>query len=75
VPTKIRLREVVDEDLPRFFEHQSDTEASRMAVFPIRDHDSFTAHAASIRVLEKCGFVLCGSRVEAEVEELVFGLK
>ena len=149
MPTRILLREVVDEDLPRFFEHQSDPEASRMAAFPIRDHDSFTAHwarirrdetvfirtitsdgdvvgyvgsftrsgerlvaywigrerwgqgiatqalasfleqdstrplrarvahhnAASIRVLEKCGFVLCGSRVEADVEELVFELK
>jgi RimJ/RimL family protein N-acetyltransferase len=149
VPTKIRLREVVDEDLPLFFGHESDPEASRMAAFPIRDRDAFMAHwarirsdrtvvvraivrdgdvvgyvgsfprtgerllgywidrgswgrgiatqalasflehdrtrplrarvarhnVASIRVLEKCGFLRCGSQLDGDVEELVFELK
>ena len=149
MPTGIQLREVVDDDLPLFFEHQSDPEACRMAAFPVREREAFTAHwarirrddtvvirtitsdgdvvgyvgsftrsgerlvaywigrerwgqgiatqalasfleqdstrplrgrvahhnGASIRVLEKCGFVLCDSRAEAGVEELVFELK
>ena len=146
---RILLREVVDEDLPLFFEHQNDPEASRIAAFPIRDRDAFAApwarirpdetvvtrtilrdgavvgyvgsftrsgerllaywigrdwwgrgiatqaltsflehdrtrplrarvvphNVASIRVLEKCGFVPCGLQVEGDVEELVFELK
>ncbi|HKC60407.1 MAG TPA: GNAT family N-acetyltransferase [Myxococcales bacterium] len=147
--TGILLRGVVDQDLPLFFEHQSDPEASRMAAFPIRDPEAFTAHwtrirrdetvitrtilrdgavvgyvgsftrsgerllaywigrdwwgrgiatqalttflehdrtrplrarvarhnVASIRVLEKRGFLLCGSQMDGDVEELVFELK
>lgn len=77
MPARILLREVVDGDLPLFFEHQSDPEASRMEQDSTRPLRARVAHhnAASIRVLEKCGFLLCGSRVEAEVEELVFELK
>jgi RimJ/RimL family protein N-acetyltransferase len=40
----ITLREVTASDLPIFFEHQSDSEANRMAAFPARDKDAFTAH-------------------------------
>ncbi|MCC6492594.1 MAG: GNAT family N-acetyltransferase [Pirellulales bacterium] len=43
------LREVVDADLPIFFEHQRDPEAVRMAAFPSRDHDAFMTHWARIR--------------------------
>jgi RimJ/RimL family protein N-acetyltransferase len=142
------LREVVDDDLPLFFAHQSEPDATRMAAFPTRDREAFTAHwarirrdetvvtrtillkgavvgyigsfarsgerllgywigrewwgrgiatqaltaflehdrarplrarvarhnIASIRVLEKCGFALGGSRMDGEVEELVFEL-
>src|SRR5258708_19593945 len=44
----ITLREVTQEDLPIFFEHQLDAEATRMAAFPSRDRDAFMAHWARI---------------------------
>jgi hypothetical protein len=37
------LRDVTEEDLPIFFEHQCDPEAQRMA-FPPREHDAFMVH-------------------------------
>ena len=41
---QVVLRDVVEADLAVFFEHQRDPEANRMASFPARDHDAFTAH-------------------------------
>lgn len=38
------LRDVVDTDLPVFFEHQADPDAVAMADFPARDRDAFDAH-------------------------------
>lgn len=38
------LREVREEDLPIFFEHQLDAEAQRMAAFAGRDRDAFMTH-------------------------------
>jgi RimJ/RimL family protein N-acetyltransferase len=49
----IQLRDVIDSDLPIFFEQQNDPEANQMAAFPARDRDSFMAHWAKIRVNEK----------------------
>ena len=40
------LREVVEADLPVFYEHQCDPEATAMAAFPSRDRDVFMAHWA-----------------------------
>jgi RimJ/RimL family protein N-acetyltransferase len=40
------LREVVEEDLPVFYEHQRDREAAAMAAFPPRERDVFMAHWA-----------------------------
>jgi RimJ/RimL family protein N-acetyltransferase len=40
------LREVVEADLPVFYEHQRDEEAARMAVFPSRERNVFMAHWA-----------------------------
>ena len=40
------LREVVEGDLPVFYEHQRDPEAAAMAAFPSRDRDAFMAHWA-----------------------------
>jgi RimJ/RimL family protein N-acetyltransferase len=40
------LREVVEADLPVFYEHQRDPGASAMAAFPSRDSDAFMAHWA-----------------------------
>jgi RimJ/RimL family protein N-acetyltransferase len=48
-PSPVVLREVVESDLPVFFEHQRDPEAVRMAAFPSRDHDAFMTHWAKIR--------------------------
>lgn len=38
------LRDVLESDLPVFFEHQRDPEATRMADFPARDRETFDAH-------------------------------
>jgi RimJ/RimL family protein N-acetyltransferase len=38
------LRDVTEEDLPIFFEHQRDPEAHRMAAFAPREHDGFMLH-------------------------------
>src|SRR5213079_1165523 len=40
------LREVVEADLPVFYEHERDREAAAMAVFPSRERDAFMAHWA-----------------------------
>ncbi len=38
------LRDVVEADLPVLFEQQRDPEATSMADFPAKDHETFTAH-------------------------------
>lgn len=40
----VKLRDVFEEDLPVFFEHQRDEEALRMAAFFTRDRDAFLSH-------------------------------
>lgn len=40
----VSLRDVTEGDLPVFFEHQLDPEATRMAAFPARDRSAFMAH-------------------------------
>jgi RimJ/RimL family protein N-acetyltransferase len=57
--TRVTLREVRNDDLATFFEHQSDPEANRMANFPPRDRATFMAHWARI---------LVGSGTERTVE-------
>lgn len=42
------LRDVTEEDLPIFFEHQRTPEAHRMAAFPPREYDAFLAHWRTI---------------------------
>jgi RimJ/RimL family protein N-acetyltransferase len=44
----VELRDVVETDLPVFFQHQLDPEANRMAAFVARDRDSFMAHWTKI---------------------------
>jgi RimJ/RimL family protein N-acetyltransferase len=41
---EIVLRDAVEADVPFFFEHQLDPEATRMAAFPSREREEFTAH-------------------------------
>jgi RimJ/RimL family protein N-acetyltransferase len=45
----VRLREVRDEDLPAFYEHQADPAAHGMADFPPRDREAFDGHWERIR--------------------------
>lgn len=44
----VRLREVVDADLPTFFRHQLDPDANRMVVATPRDAEAFHAHWAKV---------------------------
>ena len=48
-PVVVHIRDVEDDDLELFFEHQLDPEAVRMAVFPARERAAFMAHWAKIR--------------------------
>jgi RimJ/RimL family protein N-acetyltransferase len=45
---EVRLRDVIEGDLPVFFEHQCEPEANRLAAFPARARDAFRAHWAKI---------------------------
>jgi RimJ/RimL family protein N-acetyltransferase len=38
------LRNVLESDLPTFFEHQRDPEATSLAVYPAREWDAFVSH-------------------------------
>lgn len=42
----VHLRDVIESDLPIFFEQQLDPDATRMAAFPSRDREAFMAHWA-----------------------------
>jgi RimJ/RimL family protein N-acetyltransferase len=48
----IRLREVIEDDLPIFYEQQLDPDATAMADFPSREREAFMAHWAKIRQVE-----------------------
>jgi RimJ/RimL family protein N-acetyltransferase len=54
VTDDVLLREVTEDDLPVFFEHQRDPEANRMAAFAARERDAFMAHWARILIDEAC---------------------
>lgn len=42
--SNVELRDVTEDDLPIFFQHQLDPDANRMADFPARDREAFMAH-------------------------------
>lgn len=46
------LRDVLDSDLPIFFEQQLDRDATWMAAFPARPRDAFMAHWQKIQTVE-----------------------
>ena len=48
VTNTLLLRDVVESDLPIFFEQQLDPIANQMAAFPPRDREAFVAHWAKI---------------------------
>jgi RimJ/RimL family protein N-acetyltransferase len=45
----VQLREVVDSDVPLFYDQAQDAMAQRMALTPVRDRAAFDAHWAKIR--------------------------
>jgi RimJ/RimL family protein N-acetyltransferase len=45
---EVGLRDVIEGDLPIFFEHQREPDANRMAAFPARSWDAFLAHWTKI---------------------------
>ena len=49
---RIKLREVLDEDLPTLYHQQLDPDACEMAGFPPRGYDDFMAHWAKVRKME-----------------------
>jgi RimJ/RimL family protein N-acetyltransferase len=65
----VELRDVMEADLPVFFEQQLDPDAVRMAAFPSRDRDAFTEHWAGVladeTVIKKA--VLLDGRVAGNV--------
>jgi RimJ/RimL family protein N-acetyltransferase len=44
----VQLRDVMEADLPIFFEQQPDPDATEMAAFPSRDKEAFMAHWSRI---------------------------
>lgn len=46
--SSVLLRDVLEEDLPTFFEHQRDPEAARLVAFTPREREPFFAHWAKI---------------------------
>ncbi len=44
----VLLRDVTEDDLPIFFEHQLDPDATHMAAFPARERDAFMVHWTKI---------------------------
>jgi RimJ/RimL family protein N-acetyltransferase len=44
----VQLRDVLESDLPIFFEQQLDPEAAQMAAFPARNREAFMTHWARI---------------------------
>jgi RimJ/RimL family protein N-acetyltransferase len=46
--SEVLIRDVEEQDIPIFFEHQLDPEAIDMAAFPSRDRDAHSAHWTKI---------------------------
>jgi RimJ/RimL family protein N-acetyltransferase len=44
----VHLRDVIESDLPIFYEQQLDPDATQMAAFPSRERETFMAHWAKI---------------------------
>jgi RimJ/RimL family protein N-acetyltransferase len=69
MPTTILLRDVIESDLPLFFEQQRDPVANEMANFPARDREAFMAHWAKILADETniLKTVLCDDQVAGNI--------
>lgn len=65
----VRLRDVIEADLPLFFEHQRDPAANQMAAFPARAREPFMAHWAKILAEPNVGVqtILCDEQVAGNI--------
>jgi RimJ/RimL family protein N-acetyltransferase len=65
----VHLRDVTEADLPIFFEHQLDPDATRMAAFPARDREAFMAHWTKIMRDEAITIqtILCDGQVAGSI--------
>lgn len=54
--TPVQIRDVIDSDLPIFFEHQREPDANRMAAFASRNRDDFMAHWKNKILANKSNF-------------------
>jgi RimJ/RimL family protein N-acetyltransferase len=61
----VSIRDVKQDDLPILFEHQLNPDAVKMAAFPPRDWDAFTAHWEKIMANENVitKTILCDGQV------------
>ena len=48
ISKRVQLRDVIESDLPIFYKHQLDIDATQMAAFSSRDREAFMAHWAKI---------------------------
>lgn len=48
----VQIRDVLESDLPIFFEQQHDPEANQMAAFPAREREAFMTHWKKIMAAE-----------------------
>jgi RimJ/RimL family protein N-acetyltransferase len=53
-PSDVQLRDVVEADIEIFFHQQLDPEATAMAAFPARDHESHVVHWRKIMADPTC---------------------
>jgi RimJ/RimL family protein N-acetyltransferase len=69
MPIDVHLRDVIEADLPIFFEHQLDPDATHMAAFPARDRDAFMAHWTKIMWDETIitQTILCDGKVAGNI--------
>jgi RimJ/RimL family protein N-acetyltransferase len=69
MPNIVLLRDVIENDLPIFFEQQLDPVANQMAAFPARDREAFMAHWTKILADETnlLKTVLCDGQVAGNI--------
>jgi RimJ/RimL family protein N-acetyltransferase len=65
----VTLRDVIESDLPIFYEQQLDPDAARMAAFPSRDREAFMAHWAKIMRMDTVTLktILFGAEVAGNI--------
>jgi RimJ/RimL family protein N-acetyltransferase len=66
---EVSLRDVTDDDVEIFFQHQRDEESNRMAAFPARSYDAHVAHWRKILPVDTnvTKTIVAGGRVAGNV--------